>query len=188
MVISDTGKNLSICIGCDYSPHFNWMTFLCWYSIQKNIPDAKVYISCFRKNFSYEYFNWTKRCKIPFSMTSNEDWEKRIKNSDEKTLYISGNNVCVSDLFEFNSINDVFMNKKIANGDDFFSGDCKEDKNYLFVTYKNGWGSFVLSNWINKNGSPFFEKSNFKYGSMTINEMRINKLWVSAASLFKETT
>jgi hypothetical protein len=189
MQISSTGKNLSICIGCDYSSHSDWMAFLCWYSIQKNLPDSKISISCLRTPSNYDHFHWVKRCKTTLNITKKTNWEDRIKSCDTKNkiLYVSSDYVCISGIDELPEIQALFANKEIFNGDEEeFCGDCKEDKNYLFATYKNGWGNFVLSKWINNNNSPLLLGTQFKSGLMTVNEMRVGNLWDSASKLFRE--
>lgn len=63
-ILTDTGKNLDVIIIT--SPTKNWETFGTWYSINKNIPEAKVQIFCVRtKEPAFQLFQWAKRLKVP---------------------------------------------------------------------------------------------------------------------------
>ena len=54
-----TGVNLNILISCDNSWHHCWMSYATWYSIYKNLPDAKVALSVPRGTVNY--FHWPPR-------------------------------------------------------------------------------------------------------------------------------
>jgi hypothetical protein len=63
-MITETGNNLSVLITTETGQ--DWQVFGTWYSIYKNLPDAKVAITCARNNETpFQYFQWTKRLKIP---------------------------------------------------------------------------------------------------------------------------
>lgn len=63
-MITETGKNLSILIITEDTR--NWQTFATWYSIYKNLPEAKVAIISHRTAACpFVYFQWTKRLKVP---------------------------------------------------------------------------------------------------------------------------
>ena len=69
--------------------------------------------------------------------------------------------------------------------DDDLSCDCKQDRSCVFVTYSKGWGNFVTASWINKMGCPFISDIKHAQGNLTVNENRIEKLWISATPLFQ---
>ena len=63
-MITETGENLSVLITTETGR--DWQTFATWYSIYKNLPNAKVAIVCTRNNETpFQYFQWTKKIKIP---------------------------------------------------------------------------------------------------------------------------
>ena len=64
---------------------------------------------------------------------------------------------------------------------------CKSEGDTTFVNYKNGVGEFVLSEWIDRLGAPFRYTSRFETDSMTVNELRILKLWERSSPLYSMT-
>ncbi len=54
-----SGDGLSVLICTSYKHHFNWMAYASWYSVYKNLPGAKIAITCGRasKIDSY-YYHW----------------------------------------------------------------------------------------------------------------------------------
>ena len=63
-MITDTGQNLDVLIVA--GPTQNWQAFGTWYSIHKNLPEAKVRVFCIRSpEPSYQLFQWAKRLKVP---------------------------------------------------------------------------------------------------------------------------
>ena len=62
-MIGETGKNLSVLIVTE--PDKNWETFETWYSIFKNLPDARVAIGCQRTpSIPFQLFQWARRLKL----------------------------------------------------------------------------------------------------------------------------
>lgn len=62
--ISEIGKNLSVLIIT--TNDLDWQTFGAWYGVHKNLPEAQVVIGCVRnKEIPFQYFQWTKRLKVP---------------------------------------------------------------------------------------------------------------------------
>lgn len=63
-MITETGKNLSILITTETGK--DWETFGTWYSLFKNLPDAKVGITSARNNETpFQYYQWAKRVNVP---------------------------------------------------------------------------------------------------------------------------
>jgi len=61
--ITESGNGLSILICSTYNYFNNWMAFSNWYSIRKNLPDAKVAITVGRpSNVDNCYYNWIYKC------------------------------------------------------------------------------------------------------------------------------
>jgi hypothetical protein len=192
MNISSTGENLNILISCDYSVANNWMAFLCWYSLTKNLPDAKVAIACNRTMMSNGLFTWVKKCNIPFELHKCMDFQAQIDLVLQKEIFtapllvLKPDTVVIRDFeesgFDANSLQD-----KIALASDYPDLCCeaKEDKPCVFATYSNGWGKFVTSSWIHKISCPFTSENRYVDGNMTANEMRIGRLWSAVTPLFQ---
>lgn len=186
MTISSTGDGLNILISCDYLLHHNWMSFLAWYSISKNLPDAKVYVATPRKIMNSDLFSWTYRCKIPLIFHREATQEEQVQiilnhGIQKPLLIVPPDCMCIRDFkeadFDPESI-DIMQFNEIINCD------CKEDKICVFATYSKGWGNFVTSSWINKATNPFIY-SKYNQCNLTVNEARLGRLWESAVPLFK---
>lgn len=61
--LDESGIGLSVLICTAYKHHFNWMTYSNWYSVYKNLPNAKVAITCPRSPKIDNYFyHWVYKC------------------------------------------------------------------------------------------------------------------------------
>lgn len=187
MKISDTGSGLTIVIGCDYNVLHNWMSFICWYSLTKNLPDANIVISCNRTPMNATLFRWTQRCSVPFFLHKPTDKQGQIliTQAFKPILYIPAEAICIRDFGEAGFSPNELGEEKEYFLDEKLVCDCKDDKACVFATYLNGWGRFVMSDWINRMSSPFIATVKFDGGNMTANELRISKLWRSATTLFQ---
>lgn len=99
-MISDTGKDLNIVIRTQTSE--DWEAFATWYSIWKNLPDAKLMLLCTRNDkVEFQYFQWAKRLKIPITYIDPTSKDERLEclhqlqyakqsfNNTNKTLMLS---------------------------------------------------------------------------------------------------
>lgn len=188
MNISPTGDGLNILIACDYVSHHNWMSFLCWYSISKNLPEASVFVASPRRLMQRNLFNWTRKCKVPLFLHKDADLEGQVNfvlDSEVKKplLVVPPESVCVRD-FDESGFSPESL-KEVCYIDSELSCDCKKDLFKTFVTYNDGWGTFVTSSWINKMRSPFDLGTKYNQGELTVNEARIGRLWYAAIPLFQ---
>lgn len=71
--VEESGKGLSILISSSYNHHSNWMAYSCWYSIYKNLPEAKVAITVGRpSNNENYYYHWVyKHNDLRYSLHKN---------------------------------------------------------------------------------------------------------------------
>lgn len=188
MKISNTGNGLNILITCDYLPHHSWMSFICWYSISKNLPDASVFVVSNRRLMNCDLFSWARKVKIPLFLHPNTDIEGQIeialKNGVEKPLLvIPPESICVRDFDEAGYSTDLIYDIKRLD-DDLFCN-CKENRSCVFAIYPDGWGKFVTSSWINKMSCPFRSAAKYNQTILTANEARIGRIWKSATPLFQ---
>lgn len=64
MTITEYGGNLSVLITTETGQ--DWQAFATWYSIYKNLPNAKIAITCARNSETpFHYFQWAKRINLP---------------------------------------------------------------------------------------------------------------------------
>lgn len=187
MKISSTGHGLNIVIGCNYQLSHNWMSYICWYSLIKNLPDAKVMIACNRKLMKNSLFVWTRKCKVPFVLHKETDEFGQIEAAgvSKPLLFIPPEAICIRDFDEAGFSPNVWSEEKSYFLNDELICDCKEDKSCVFATYLNGWGRFVTPEWINRSTSPFIQGVRYDQGQMTANEIRIGRLWNAATLLFQ---
>ncbi|MEI8270966.1 MAG: hypothetical protein WCG45_06400 [bacterium] len=188
-MISSTGENLSILISCDYSINQNWMTFLSWYSLYKNLPDAKVYVICDRNSMNSLIFEWTKKCGIYFEIVKPMSLEEKVnhlikKGFGESLVVINSSTLAIRD-FEEADFDPNELYQKVSYMSESLCCDAKDNKYCVFADYSKGWGKFVPELWINKINSPFSNENKYALGDLTINEIRIGKLWNSVAHLFR---
>lgn len=154
-MITVLGDNLNILIKVKYNFQHDWMAFASWYSISKNLPDSKVKIICERKIGIHNVFNWPKKCKVDFSFSSTTNFDNYIEipvHSMALFGYLENNFGPV----EANSTNE----------------------NYTFCSYLNGCGNFNLKTF--ENTCPFSYFSSLLSDELTINELRILKIWDKA--------
>jgi len=76
-MITETGNGLSVLITTETGQ--DWQAFGTWYSIYKNLPNAKVAISVARNEQTpFQYFQWTKRINLPVLRHNVFDTESPI--------------------------------------------------------------------------------------------------------------
>lgn len=193
MTISSLGKNLNILIPCDYTFSHNWMSFFCWYSIYKNLPEASVVIACNRLAMKQTLFLWTKRCQVNCLIHKRTDIHGQIglvasKGYNEPILVVDPASVCIRDFEETNINYKNLSNIIFSNDHSDILSNCKDSTISLFTSYQQGWGTFVPSNWIDKERCPLISNLDFASSEMTVNESRIRNLWKSAKFLFNNVS
>ncbi len=167
MAITPTGKGLNVIIVCEYRPHHSWMSFGSWYSIFKNLPDAEVGIYCGRENLKENLFSWTNKCGVKIVQHSKDN----KANFSSNILQITSDMMAVS-AYDATAIGPV---------------SAKSDENFTFVSYLEGCGKFVLSEWIDRIRSPFGIVENLFSDDLKLNEYRILKLWEKCFRTYNAT-
>jgi hypothetical protein len=156
-----TGSYLDFLIKAPYSVFGDWSAFALYYSLEKLLPDANVFLKEDRRNCKFrEVFNWVHKCDI-----------KNIKNLPSQFIELDSQTLMIRPVEE-----DV--QKKIGNqGIKEFCCDAKDDKFTPFVSFSNGCGNFVVAEWIDKDDYPFPHAERFLIDDMCINETEILKFW-----------
>ena len=164
--ISPTGKNLSIIISCDYLPAHDWMTLASWYSVNKNLPDAKVVIACPRREYErmWGLFQWVYRVRVPMMYYTETAGITR-----EADIVIPFTAMAVR-TYDKEHIGPVSV---------------KSGEFATFVDYQEGCGKFIPSEWLDKVRAPF-RKAVKTFGTdiMTVNELKVLKLWEKLYTLY----
>jgi hypothetical protein len=174
--ISSTGDGLTILIACDQLDHHDWMSFVSWYSIYKNLPDAKVIIACKRGQCNYQFGGWTRRCNVEF-FQHPDDTDPHESAINKKIIFSQD---VVQVISPDVMVLDRYIGEKIVSS--------KSSELATFVSYLEGCGGFVLSEWIDKSEVPFGERAKrFIQKKITVNESRIIKLWERAYKAYTAT-
>jgi len=185
-MISYLGDGLNITISCDYLPGHSWMSYLCWYSINQNLPDCKVDVVCKRSNVSGTMFLWTKKIGIPFKMYSSSFLEDLIK--PRPTIIVPPHCMCIRDFEESGFDASVIKNDDLLylESTEMVSRASSNEAS-SFCSYKKGWGHFITADWINKEECPlhFLFVKKFSKQDMSLNEKRVEDLWNSSLKLFQ---
>lgn len=179
-MIPSLGYGLNIVISCEYTPSNNWMSYLSWYSISKNLPEAKVFVSCKRSDIISPLFIWTKKASVPFKMHSKE--VENVFNL-QSFLVIPPHVLAIRD-FQEAFEEPIFENNITLIENTSFVKEAKTNEFCVFCSYLNGWGNFVTAEWINSFICPLLTLKKFSKLNMTINEKRIEKIWSNSISLF----
>lgn len=157
-MIESTGDGLVVIISCEYIPCHNWMSFVSWFSIRRNLPDAKP-VMLIKRGDPREYlFGWAYRWKPPLLYYSEIDMDVFINKFAEEVIVIEPHTVAVRDY-----------------QGDLGPVEAQSDQLSSFVSYSKGCGKFVTSEWIDKSRSPF--RDNFTSNELTVNELKVLKIW-----------
>jgi hypothetical protein len=164
-MISITGGGLTIIVECENIPMHNWMSFVSWYSIIKNLPDAEAVIACKRGEItSSQYYLWPRRTKVKFFM--------------------------YTDAYQYNRPNIIKIDPHVMalreyNADAVGPADVGSEELTTFVDYSSGFGKFVISEWINKGVGPFQEATNkFSVPDMSANAIKLLTIWQQSCGLY----
>lgn len=146
-------SDLAIIIECDIVECHHWMSFASWYSIQKNISDASVFLTLNGTNYK-RLFGWASRCGVRVFRNQFKIEKPIIKKISPSVMAVRG----------------LTENLNISSS--------KTDIMSTFIDYKFGCGNFVLDNWINNKESPF-EKAlkRFSTYELNVNELAILGMW-----------
>lgn len=160
-MISSLGKGLNILIKAKYTKRHDWQAFASWYSIFKNLPDAKVKVCCeLPADPEYQLFNWPARCKVDFSFHYKKD---------DHYLEINPNIMAVYQ-YDENNLGPI---------------DAKINEQCTFVDYSKGCGLFTLEKF--KDYCPFELAMKLFSNDMSLNEYRILKIWDKANKTYIST-
>lgn len=155
-----TDKDLAIIIDCEPNFSHNWMSFVSFYSIYKNLSDAQVFlrVSCVK-----EYFFWANILKVKVFRN-----QFKIERPIIKIIKPS-----------------VMAVRQISDNLDIVSS--KSNISGCFVDYRYGCGSFELDKWINTKKVPFDNAiKRFSTTDLTINEYAVLNIWEQSCSLYKQ--
>lgn len=177
-MITETGKNLSVLISTEVGK--DWETFATWYSVHKNLPDAKIVIACQRNDqVLFQLYQWAQRLRVPLfyynpGTTALEEAKRRDLVKDNMLM-----------MFPLTLVTHSFDKKTLellnAQREPVFVEAKESDELCCLVSYKKGCGK-----WLDTlKGCPFSSAAGLATIAMTANENRIIELWKKMCSLYK---
>ena len=191
-MISSLGNGLTVVIACDYATHHDWMSFLTYWSLLKKLPDARVVVTCVRKQMNMDIFLWPLRCHVPFlyhKPMSDQELHKFVVNHQKSNvtsnvIIVKPSVVFVRDFEEASFSVESLQNQIAVTNVSGMVDDVKNENPVVCCDYSNGWGKFVTSQWINKTSVPL---SNVNFGTtdMSSNERRLSEHWKSATKIYQ---
>ncbi len=173
MTVTPAGEGL--CVVCLVESHHThgWMSFALYYSLLKNLPDAKFVIACKQASMN-NAFAWAFKRKIPFYFYDVDPvpGAKAKLKADMEYITIPSHSIAVRE-YRGNA-------GPVLASD---SGDA------TFVDYSMGCGRFVLSSWIHKTTEPPFFRAvrRFRNESPTVNELKVLQVWERCDGVYKAT-
>lgn len=195
------GEGLSVLLLCSHRTHHDWMSFLCWYSFQRNLPECRFSIVCSRLEIRCTLFAWTKRAGVPLAMTRQSEQGEMVKVGwgrgmcSTPLLVVTPDILCVRDFCgsDFPLTKNarkqgfVFVSDQASETpeDDALWQSAGSDTACSFVSYSEGWGNFRTNSWIDKVGNPLSLHRPVTPGEGA-NEGKIAEVWRGASGVFHE--
>lgn len=161
MKISETGEGLGILLKCKPIMAHGWMSFAAWYSFNKNLPDAKIAVNL-EKGTPNNFMMWCWKMKVPFSQSTD-----KFKCLENKEIMVLKPEIMAVRAFDPERIG---------------PSKVKLNEFTTFVDYSDGVGSFVTSEWIDKE-APFGNGRRFGKHA-TVVENKILSLWDKCRELY----
>ncbi len=178
--IRKLGRGLTVLVTCEATGADNFLAFSAWYSLTKNLPDAKVVLACRRPRVPVmDVFPWAYRVGVPFFYHSKSD---ATENMGGPVFVIPADTVCLEPLGGA-VLDAVNSGERVVDGGVF----CLPAKNQDPVTFcslRGGCGTFVPSEWIDKGGHPFRRADLYGKGDLTVNEKRVFSVWKKLCPLY----
>lgn len=185
---------MDIIIDCDYEIRSNWTAFSSWYSVYKNLPECNIIIMCCRTKFcNYSFLNWAYKLKTKiFQYSDKKDCVKIAVEHKLASLPLIKISPYIVATREFDSkiINKIDEGKNCGDNllEMVFDFDSKKESIKLyeeassqdiacFVSFKEGCGRFVCSDWVDAKGGPFENANKFVNNIVTANEIKILQQW-----------
>lgn len=183
------GDGLSIIISCESFPAHVWLSYLSYYSIRENLPDARVVVTCARPKdgTGVEGFPWTFRTKTPFFFYKNDNNNQFTQATIAKSRGLVGDKILVisCETAVLRCLDDKILEaftSPLTDGNSIIL-EAKSEVLATFCSVKEGCGRFLLPSWIHKPGHPLGLCDRFAKGNLTANERRVFNLWRKAKPL-----
>jgi len=193
--------DLDVVIACDSSAAHNWMAFACWYSLNVNLPDARVRIVA-KRGIDGPFFTWAARCGV--SLLNHREmpgesklWRAQVAGVRLPCLILDPDVLAVREptpefLALRGNAQDVagkvwFLKDRVEKPiavEPLLCRPAKDDNFCTFTSYEGGWGKFVTTACINSGDYPFRKAERWQADEMSLNELKVLELWKRMDRLF----
>lgn len=171
MNVTSLGENLNVIIVAGRTFAHDWMSFGLWYSINKNMPDAQVFVRFFGPPGEVDLFRWLSKCGI--KIARGEVGGKILLMPPHLIMVRELNNRATDYLGQDQKPNIESISCE-ARGQDFAP----------FVDYRNGCGAFNWAEWIDKEGCPYDIAEGLMTHEATVNEVKVLQYWAQLGSIY----
>jgi hypothetical protein len=187
-MVNELGDGLQVVIDAQQSWLDDWMSFAAWYSFSKIIPDANIAVVVTAKSKDRQHFSWARQLNVPVAYSQHDDW--RLKAAEMLGRFGRSGPLLVAkpDVLAIRELDDeaveILNSSPLQNVSEKLAVEAKSEGLPCFVSCANGWGKFVVADWINSDEVPFAYVGRFSTGLPNANEVRIAKLWRQAGPIY----
>ena len=183
-----TGNGLTVRICVQPTRYHHWMAFACFSSMRRFLPDATMELAIFGRPGLF--FDWASRLRIPFLRRKPIRPAPMLEADKPGMLVLCPECIAVRPWDDDRLMTDSMVTRtgtaclrwdKEYEISDVFCVNAKSDSYAPLADVSGGLGSFVLSEWIDKDVS--FLAHRFVTGSDTQMELAVLEEWQRAANL-----
>lgn len=183
-----TGDGLRVRI-CTYpTPYHHWMSFACYSSMRRFLPDAEIELAVFgRKGFFYD---WASRLRVKV-LRRPDVLAAPLIEAEPGMLAVTSECVAVRP-WDNEQLSDSVVNRSGSaclrrNNECQISGllceDAKQDGYTPLASVAGGVGGFVPKDWIDKSVCFLTYVNRFRTGEETLTELAVFEEWQRATTL-----
>lgn len=201
------GTGVSVLINSKYDYFHNWMSYAAWYSLQRNLPGAKVALAVPRRGLDLMLYHWAYRCDIRFMMYRNVEKMNKMfavylalkRNLVRQPLIVMDADVMALGELELPSVDFAvddnvwyFNNQPVEKfeeainkgGDVSLFGDGPVFGS-TFANYRWKCGNFLKKNWLRGKVKPPFNAGDaFRSHDLSLEESKIIDLWNQMGDMY----
>lgn len=184
-----TGNGLTVRICAIPTPYDHWMSFACYASIRRYLPDAVVELVVFGR--PGVFFDWARRLRLRIVKRSATSPAPLVEADDANVLAILPTCIAVREWID-SRLNESWVT---PNGSaclrresemqigDLVCADAKADAFSPLADVSGGVGEFVPSRWIDTHACFLAGVNTFRSGSETPTESAVFDEWHKAIAL-----
>jgi hypothetical protein len=170
-MVDELGLGVTVVTEVDNTFLDEWQSFLCCFSVRRNMPDARFVVEC-KKRCDRQLFQWARRVPNVIFLHTYGTPQNRL----EPMLRVPCSAALIRPL-----------QPAMVDG---FSGWASA---VVRPARAEGWyywvdtaecGLFTRADWIDRADCPLYAAARFATPNMTVSEDKVLRLWSQASSLF----